>query len=157
LDDEVLPPIAAPRTVPGHVGGEDDPAGDLVAAGVAGFRTFAIDEPALFRLTFEQVSAELLANESVARAGYDSYRALRARVLRLRDAGGVHPLRDDASCCVAFHATCQGLAAAEIASWPPPDGPGLWASFGLAFTSIWHDTLTGLVAHFSRPPDRGSR
>lgn len=130
----------------------EDPAGDLTRAGLAGFRTFALTEPALFRLTFEQVSAELLAHEAVARAGYDSYRALRARIRRLRDAGGVHPDRTDVACCFAFHATCQGLASSEMASWRPPDGPGFWAMVDVAdLTPIWRDTLSGLVARFALP------
>jgi AcrR family transcriptional regulator len=136
----------------------EDPASDLVTAGVQGFRTFALEEPALFRLTFEQVSAELLAHEPVARAGYDSYRALRARVRRLRDAGGVHPHRTDVACCFAFHATCQGLASSELASWQPPRGPGFWAmvdAYDLA--PVWHDTLTGLVQRFHLSPTDSSR
>lgn len=136
----------------------DDPGGDLVTAGVQGFRTFALEEPALFRLTFEQVSAELLAHEPVARAGYDSYRALRARIRRLRDAGGVHPHRTDVACCFAFHATCQGLASSEMASRKPPDGPGLWAMFDVAdLAPVWHDTLTGLVERFPLPPVESAR
>jgi AcrR family transcriptional regulator len=131
----------------------EDPAGDLVRAGVEGFRAFALEEPALFRLTFEQVSAELLAHEPVARAGYDSYRALCARIRRLRDAGGVHPHRTDVACCFAFHATCQGLASSEMASWRPPTGPGLWAMFDVAdLAPVWRDTLTGLVERLTLPP-----
>lgn len=131
----------------------EDPAGDLVTAGVAGFRTFATEEPALFRLTFEQVSAEVLAHEPVAQAGYDSYRALRARIGHLRDAGGVHPDRTDVACCFAFHATCQGLASSEMAYWRPPRGPGLWAMFDVAdLAPVWRDTLTGLVERFALPP-----
>jgi AcrR family transcriptional regulator len=131
----------------------EDPARDLVTAGVQGFRTFALEEPALFRLTFEQVSAELLAHEPVAWAGYDSYRALRARIRRLRDTGGVHPHRTDVACCFAFHATCQGLASSELASWQPPRGPGFWAMLDVAdLAPVWHDTLTGLVQRFALPP-----
>ncbi|MGI5131233.1 TetR/AcrR family transcriptional regulator [Pseudonocardia sp. CA-107938] len=131
-----------------------DPAADLVTAGVHGFRTFALEEPALFRLTFEQVSAELLARDAVMRAGYDSYRALRARVRRLREAGGVHPGRTDEACCFAFHATCQGLGASELATWRPPDGPGFWPMLDPAVDlgPVWRDTLTGLVERFRHPP-----
>ncbi|MDN5860540.1 MAG: TetR/AcrR family transcriptional regulator [Pseudonocardia sp.] len=132
----------------------EDPAGDLMAAGLRGFRAFALEEPALFRLTFEQIPAELLAHEDVARAGYDSYRALRARIRRLRDKGGVHPRRTDEACCFAFHATCQGLASSEMAWWRPPDGPGLWAMFDVTdLTPVWRDTLTGLVERFTLPPE----
>lgn len=136
----------------------DDPAGDLVTAGVQGFRTFALEEPALFRLTFEEVSAELLARERVARAAYDSYRALRARIRRLRDAGGVHPHRTDAACCFAFHATCQGLASSELSSRRPPHGPGFWGMVDAAdLAPVWHDTLTGLVERFGLPPTDAPR
>lgn len=132
-----------------------DPAADLITTGVESFRTFALEEPALFRLTFEQVSAELLAQKPVAEAALDSYRALRARIRRLRDAGGVHPHRTDVACCFAIHATCQGLASSEMASWSPPNGPGLWAMGDRAdLTSVWRDTLVGLVERFTLPPDQ---
>ncbi|SHK74579.1 transcriptional regulator, TetR family [Pseudonocardia thermophila] len=131
----------------------DDPAGDLVTVGMQGFRTFALEEPVLFRLTFEQVSAELLENEAVAQTAYDTYRALRSRVRRLRAAGGVHPDRTDVACCFAFHATCQGLCSSEMSTWQPPDGPGFWGMLhGADLAPVWHDTLTGLVARFRHPP-----
>jgi len=131
-----------------------DPARDLVTAGAVGFRTFALEEPALFRLTFEQVSAELLSQEQVSHAAYDSYRALRARVRRLRDAGGVHPARSDVQCCFAFHATGQGLASSEMASWSPPEGPGLWTPLldVADLRPVWEDTLTALVRGFATAP-----
>jgi AcrR family transcriptional regulator len=129
----------------------DDPAADLVTAGVEGFRAFALEEPALFRLTFEQVSADLLAQESVARAARDSYASLLVWVRRLRATGGVHPDRSDAWCCFAFHAACQGLASCELASWSPPEGPGMWAQVvdTRHIAPLWVDTLTGVVRRFA--------
>src|SRR5688572_3475652 len=38
----------------------DDPAADLVAAGVDGFRVFAAERPHLFRLTFERVTGDIV-------------------------------------------------------------------------------------------------
>jgi AcrR family transcriptional regulator len=131
-----------------------DPRRDLVLAGVEGFRGFAIEDPAMFRLTFEQVSAEVLQQESVAREAYASFRALRAWVRRARQAGLVHADRSDEVCCFAFHSLCQGLAAAELAARLPPDGPGFWPMMArLDLGTVWADALTGLVAGFALPPE----
>ena len=137
----------------GAVPETDDPVAGLVAAGVDGFRAFALEEPALFRLTFERVSADLLAQESVSHAAADSYRALRRWVRRLRAAGGVHADRSDEWCCFAFHATCLGLASSEVASWSPPDGPGMWTRLVDAsqLEHIWLDTLAGVARRFADP------
>ena len=127
---------------------------DLVLAGAVGFRTFALEEPAMFRLTFEQVSAEVLGHDRVGEAALDAYRALRARVRGARDAGAIHPDRSDESCCFAVHSVCQGLAASELAAQPPPDGPGFWPMMaGIDLAALWRDTLVGLVAGFASAPD----
>ena len=131
-----------------------DAAADLAAAGVQAFRPFALEEPEIFRLTFEQVSAEVLQRKSVARAAYASYRALAARVARAREAGAVHPSRSDAACVLAYHSLCQGLAASELAALPPPLGPGFWPMVGdLDLAAVWRDALTSLVAGFRSEPD----
>ena len=57
-----------------------DPRRDLVRAGAVAFREFALEEPEMFRLTFEQVSAEVLGHDRVAEAALDAYRALRVSV-----------------------------------------------------------------------------
>ena len=131
----------------------DDPACDLVRAGTEGFRGFVLGNPALFRLTFEQVSAEVLLQPRVVSASIASYEALAGWVERLREHGGVHPDRTLIDCCYAFHATCQGLASCELATFAPPAGPGFWKSKAATdLTSTWTDTLYAVVNGFSHQP-----
>jgi AcrR family transcriptional regulator len=133
----------------------DDAAKDLVTAGAVGFRGFAIDEPALFRLTFERVSREVLQQPSVVEEARATYDALLGWIRRARDAGQVHAERSDAVCAFEFHALCQGLASGELAAQPAP-GPGFWAMMRHhEMPTIWRDALTGLVAGFAAPPERG--
>lgn len=131
----------------------DDPRRDLLNAGVDAFRGFAIHDPEIFRLTFEQVSAQVLHQQPVTRAAIAAYRALAARVAALRAAGGIHPDRSDEVCIFAFHSTCQGLASCELAGRPPPEGPGFWPMVErLDMAALWDDALTGLVAGFGTVP-----
>ena len=131
-----------------------DPRRDLVQAGVEAFRAFALEEPEIFRLTFEQVSAEVLQHKQVARAAYASHQALGSWVSRAREAGLVHPDRSDEVCILEFHSLCQGLASAELSARRPPDGPGFWPmARGLDLAAVWRDALGGLVAGFASPPE----
>ena len=133
----------------------EDPARDLVVAGSEGFRGFAIEEPALFRLTFERVSREVLQQATVVQAARASYDTLVSAISRARDAGLVHPDRSDLTCAFQFHGLCQGLASGELASQPAP-GPGFWAMMrGHDMPATWRDALTGLVAGFAHPPEPG--
>jgi AcrR family transcriptional regulator len=129
-----------------------DPAGDLVRAGVDGFRPFALEDPEVFRLTFERVSAEVLHQEPVAAAALANYRALAQMVSRARGIGAVHHDRSDETCILSFHATCQGLASCEIAARPYPEGPGMWPMVDVDMAALWRDALTSLVAGFAEPP-----
>lgn len=127
-----------------------DPAAELVQAGVLGFRGFALSDPQIFRLTFEQVSAEVLQQERVRQAAGQAYLALKSRVESLRAAGGVHPERSVAGCVFAFHALCQGLSAGELAARPVPEGPGFWGSMQAAdFLQVWTQALEALVHGFA--------
>ena len=131
----------------------DDAVRDLVCAGANGFRRFAVDDPEIFRLTFERVSPEVLRQRAVGVAARAAYDALGAWVERARVAGAVHPDRSDGVCIMTFHSTCQGLAATEIASQPPPAGTGMWAlARQLDLDAVWRDTLTALVHGFGEPP-----
>lgn len=132
----------------------EDLARDLVTAGVEGFRSFAIEQPELFRLTFERVSREVLAQPEVGRAAQASLDALVARITRARDAGLVHPDRSDMVCAFEFHSLCQGLASSELSAMPR--GPGMWPILRERDPApLWRDALTGLVAGFAAPPEPG--
>jgi AcrR family transcriptional regulator len=121
-----------------------DPAADLVEAGVAVFRRFAIGHPSQFRIGVQQAVGPALAGD-FAEAATKAFVGLEARVERVRVAGqlGSRSVRD-AAC--QFHAFCEGLAAVELRGVMPPGEEA----------RIWRDALTALVAGFAiaREPGR---
>ena len=124
----------------------DDPALDLVRAGVQGFRSFAVEHPNLFRVGFERMLPNLAPTPDVASVQQLAIRALHARVLRCRDAGllGSRSARD---VTWQFHAFCQGLASVEHHGWfPPGDDPErMWLQALGTF-------VAGLAAEVPREP-----
>ena len=116
----------------------DDPAADLVAAGVAVFRPFAVEHPALFRIAMQHASPSPDLSPEVIGAAADALGVLVGRVKQLQDAGllGSHTL-GSATC--AFHALCEGLAAAELRGGVPS---------GEA-ENLWLEALGSLVAGFA--------
>jgi AcrR family transcriptional regulator len=127
-----------------------DPAADLVETGVRGFRRFAITRPHLFRITFEQVSAQILAMPTIGPDATSSYRALEERIQRAQDAnvlGGT----PNAEVAFAFHSLCVGLANGELSRLPPPQGAGFWRPVhGVDGEHLWRTALTALVSGFNR-------
>jgi AcrR family transcriptional regulator len=112
-----------------------DPAADLVAAGTLGFRRFALNHPALFRIGIQQTSVPTDVARTMIPAAERALPALHRRIARLAEAGrlGTRSVTDAGR---EFHATCEGLAALELRCWiRPEDGHRLW-----------HDTLSALVA-----------
>lgn len=121
---------AAVRAVPES----DDPAADLVEAGVLVFRPFVVEHPALFRLGFRgfvppELFARFESSNRYALAG------LVAKVDRLGQADLLGGRSVNEAVCV-FHALCEGLAELELRSRLPPGGEEL----------IWRDALSALVA-----------
>lgn len=135
----------------------DDPAADLVAVGLRGFRPFAVERPHLFRLTFERVPAGVVTDREVVRAAVDGYRELAATIERAQEAGVIdgRPVEDVA---VAFHALCQGLAGVELSREPPPVGAGFWGPIhGRDAEPLWRGSLEALVAGLApRPGDEAA-
>ena len=89
-----------------------DPAADLVAAGVRGFRRWALQHPELFRLAFERAEADApptVQDSEVARAAFER---LIGRVRRLAEQGLIAPGSVE-PLAVAFHSLCEGLASVE--------------------------------------------
>lgn len=116
---------------------KDDPMADLVEAGVAGFRRFAIGHPVLFRIGVQQTPASEMAREvNAARAG--ALGGLLSKLTRLKDVGrlGDRTVRDAAW---EFHALCEGLAAMELRG----------ALRSGDEERIWRDALTALATGFS--------
>ncbi|HEY2308847.1 MAG TPA: TetR/AcrR family transcriptional regulator [Streptosporangiaceae bacterium] len=115
-----------------------DPAADLVEAGVAVFRHFAIGHPSLFRIGVQRTVGPPELASDFAQAATQAFAGLEARVTRVKAAGllGGRPVRE-AAC--QFHALCEGLAAIELRGVMTPGEE----------TRIWRDALTALVAGFA--------
>jgi AcrR family transcriptional regulator len=90
----------------------DDPAADLIEAGVSVFRPFVVEHPALFRIGFRWVApAEL--DRQFGDSRFEAGAGLVARVERLGQAdllGG----RSVEEAVTAFDALCEGLAEIEL-------------------------------------------
>ena len=116
-----------------------DPAGDLVSAGVDGFRAFAIGHPGLFRIGIQLTDAPPALRPHIRAAADHALATLIERLERLRAAGGLdsRPLLVAAS---QFHATCEGLAAAELRGTlaHTTDPVGIWVSGLAALVRGWH-------------------
>ncbi len=116
-----------------------DPAGDLVSAGVDGFRAFAIGHPGLFRIGIQLTDAPPAVRPHIRAAADHALATLIERLERLRAAGGLdsRPLLVAAS---QFHATCEGLAAAELRGTlaHTTDPVGIWVSGLAALVRGWH-------------------
>ncbi len=124
----------------------DDPAADLVEAGVTVFRPFVVDHPALFRIGFRGfVPPELFAQ--FVEANRDALAGLMAKVERLDEANllGDRPV-DEAT--FAFHALCEGLAELELRGSVPLSKD--------EFERRWRDGLTALVAGWQATTTRPS-
>jgi AcrR family transcriptional regulator len=123
----------------------DDPAADLVEAGIAVFRRFAIGHPSLFRIAVQQTVGPPALASDFALASTQAFAGLEARVTRVKVAGllGSRSVRE-AAC--QFHALCEGLAAVELRGMMTPGEE----------MRIWRDALTALVAGFAIA-DRPSR
>lgn len=103
-----------------------DPLDDVVAAGAVVFRRFALEHPALFRVSFqrEAVTPELAAEFDDARRV-----ALAQLIGRLQRLAGHSQLHGHTPMQAAlfFHALCEGLAALELRSAiPRRDAPQVW-------------------------------
>jgi AcrR family transcriptional regulator len=128
----------------------DDPAADLVEAGVQVFRRFSVEHPSLFRIG---VQWGTLPDPAVARefrdTAWEALARLEERVARLEAAGGLGG-RTVRTATREFHALCEGLAAIELRCMLPEGEE----------EQIWRDALGTLVRGFAAPatsPSRGTR
>jgi AcrR family transcriptional regulator len=125
----------------------EDPAADLVDAGVEVFRRFAIGHPSLFRIGVQQTVGSPALASDFAKAAAEAFAGLEARMTRVKAVGllGSRTVRD-AAC--EFHALCEGLAAVELRGLMSPGEE----------VRIWREALSALVAGFAVPlrPSRRS-
>ena len=129
-----------------------DPAADLVAAGIEGFRRFALERPQLFQITFARRPPGIGDGEATRAALLASYDALVAWIRRAQEAGALadHPPN---AIAFVFHATCEGLANNELASQPPPAGAGMWPRRGHTHQlDLWYLGLGALVRGLAPEP-----
>jgi AcrR family transcriptional regulator len=113
----------------------EDPERDMVCAGVAVFRRFVLEHPALFRLAVQQVELPPGLGQEFREAAERAREGLVSRTTRLAELKrlGTRPVRV-ATC--EFHALCEGLAALELRGAFPAE----------AAEQLWSDALTALVA-----------
>jgi len=129
---------AVPRT--------DDPAADLVRAGIDGFRDFATTRPHLFRLTFDRPRSEVYLRPGVSPELRRSYSELRFLVDRSLAAQRLTDRISADHVAFMFHAVCHGLASNELSRMPPPIGTGFWSvTADMDPVMAWRTTLTAFV------------
>lgn len=115
----------------------DDPAADLVAAGVEGFRRWALEHPALFRVGFLlEVSAPQEAPAGLGSSAARALRSLHELIRRVASDGGLGG-RTLEEATLQFDSLCEGLVLMELRGVPPSDHEGVL---------MWVDALTALVA-----------
>jgi AcrR family transcriptional regulator len=118
---------ALPRT--------DDPAADLVDAGVGVFRRFALSHPALFQLGVQMIAVSPELSSQFVDAANRALERLHERIRRLQEAGALgNRTVDDATW--EFHGLCEGLAALELRGTLP----------AAHAETLWRDALASLVA-----------
>jgi AcrR family transcriptional regulator len=134
-----------------------DPAADLVAAGTFGFRPFALNHPALFRIGIQQTSVPAESAEAIVSAAERALPALHRRIARLRDAGRLGA-RTVAAAAWEFHAACEGLAALELrCTFSADDSQRLWEDTLGALVAGWQHVTPGATPfanHQDDPPAR---
>ena len=113
----------------------DDPAGDVVEAGVVVFRRFTLSHPALFTIGLLQagVPAEIACEFRSAQG--NALARLHVRIGRLKNTGQLGT-RSEPQAALEFHALCEGLAALEGRRILPADEA----------EHTWRDALRALVA-----------
>ena len=91
----------------------DDPAADLVDAGVDVFRHLSVTRPGLYEIGVQNLSLDREIVAEFVPAAREAWRILETRFQRLQDAGGL----GDRTISVAsrhFNALCEGLATMEL-------------------------------------------
>ena len=121
----------------------DDPAADLAEDGVAVFRRFMVEHPALFRIGVQRALPDPGLAAGFRDAAVDALAGLATRVERL-EAAGLLGGRTVPDAVTEFHALCEGLAVLELRSALPSGEE----------ERIWRHALTALVRGFNHPVER---
>jgi AcrR family transcriptional regulator len=123
----------------------DDPAGDLVEAGVVVFRRFILSHPALFTIGLLQTGVPAEIAREFRSAQENALARLHTRIGRLKNTGQLGT-RGEPQAASEFHALCEGLAALE--------GRCILRSDEAEQT--WRDALRALVAGWAATGRRRS-
>jgi AcrR family transcriptional regulator len=118
----------------------DDPAADLVEAGVTVFRRFATSHPALFQIAIQGTRVRPEVAREMRPVATDAFAGLVRKVARV-DRAGLLGGRAVPEAAMEFHALCEGLAALELRGMLTR-GEEL---------RIWRDALGALVAGLAAP------
>jgi AcrR family transcriptional regulator len=119
----------------------DDPAADLVHAGLEVFRPMAIEHPSMFQVAFLRAAPQLELSEDAWSAASQGFALLCERCRRMAEAnllGG----RDPVVAASQFNALCEGLATDELRN-PNYLGPDPKLA--------WRNALTTLTNGFRIP------
>jgi AcrR family transcriptional regulator len=112
----------------------DDPAEDLVEAGVRVFRRFAVEHPSLFRVGVQRTLEGPGFAKIDVPVAQEAWLGLEQLVVRV-DLGGRSVLEATRS----FHALCEGLAAIELRGFLTP----------ASAERVWRNALGALVRGFA--------
>lgn len=123
----------------------EDPASDLIRAGVEVFRPLVVEHPSLYRIAIQRALPKPSLAAGFRAAATDALDGLRARVARLDDAEalGGRSVRD---ATVQFHALCEGLGGLELAGMLQRGEE----------VRLWTEALTALVQGFATTPTGSS-
>lgn len=122
----------------------DDPAADLVEAGVLGFRRFVLEHPSLYRIAFQRIVPGLQERPDLTAARERAFAWLTAQVQRL-DAAGLLNGKSIRDAALEFNAMCEGLANAELR------GATLRILPAGEEERAWRDAFDSLVRGFTVP------
>ncbi|MCB9595288.1 MAG: TetR/AcrR family transcriptional regulator [Sandaracinaceae bacterium] len=91
----------------------DDPAGDLIEAGVTVFRPFVREHPSLFRIAFQRVAPDLEPGPQLVAARARAFDRLVEKIRRLEAAGQLGE-KAPTEALIEFQALCEGLGNLEL-------------------------------------------
>ncbi len=118
----------------------EDPAADLVTAGVSVFRHLSVTRPALFEIGVRHTAVDAATIGEFVPAAREAWLSLEARFRRLQEHGGL-PDRTVAVAARQFNALCEGLAAMERRG----------SMTATSAEGEWRDALRTLLAGMARP------
>ncbi|TIW59717.1 MAG: TetR/AcrR family transcriptional regulator [Mesorhizobium sp.] len=115
----------------------NDPASDLVEAGVRVFRTLVVNHPALFKIGLQQRDVPPQLVQQFSAEAENAWFRLGSRFQRLAEQ---HLLGDQTihDAAVQFHALCEGLAAVDLRGLLP----------GGREERLWREALGALIRGF---------